>query len=224
MAAEAVSLLGFDYLMFDMQHGLVTAQELVPLLQAAHATKRKIVRVPSGDPAIIGWCLDVGATSVVVPMVNSAAEAASAVAACRYPPVGTRSTGPTRAKLVYGADYLSKSSEFVQCIPMIETPSALDCLDSILDVPGVDVIYVGPSDLSVGLGLGPGNNDGELAFDNALDQIVDACHRHNVVAGIHADARLASRRLDQGFEMVTIAEDLEVLQLSLAEILDQIRN
>jgi 4-hydroxy-2-oxoheptanedioate aldolase len=106
---------------------------------------------------------------------------------------------------------------------MIETQSALDCLDSILAVPGVDAIYVGPSDLSVGLGLGPGNNDGEPAFDKALDQIVDACHRHSVVAGIHADAALASRRLDQGFEMVTIAEDLSVLQMSVANILEQTR-
>jgi 4-hydroxy-2-oxoheptanedioate aldolase len=106
---------------------------------------------------------------------------------------------------------------------MIETPSALNSIDEILAVPGVDVIYVGPSDLSMGLGLGPGNHDGEPNFDEALARIVDACKRHGVVPGIHADASLAPRRLDQGFEMVTVAEDLRAMQASLASDLDAVR-
>ena len=93
-------------------------------------------------------------------------------------------------------------------MPMIETAAALQHLDEILAVPGVDAIYVGPADLSLSLGLPPGNNDGEAAFDDALAAIVAGCRRHGVVAGIHASGALAPRRLEQGFAMVTVASDL----------------
>jgi 4-hydroxy-2-oxoheptanedioate aldolase len=224
VTAEAASLLGFDYLCIDMQHGLIAPHDLVPILRATHpAALRVIVRVSGNEPATIGWCLDAGATAVIIPGVNSADEADTAVRACQYPPSGYRSTGPTRSALVYGKDYVATAASFVQCIPMIETPSALNSIDEILAVPGVDVIYVGPSDLSMGLGLGPGNHDGEPNFDEALARIVDACKRHGVVPGIHADASLAPRRLDQGFEMVTVAEDLRAVQASLTSDLDAVR-
>ena len=225
VTAEAASLLGFDYLCIDMQHGLISPHDLVPILQATQpAMQRMIVRVPGNDPAIIGWCLDAGATAVVVPLVNSADEADAAVRACRYPPAGHRSTGPTRAAMVHGQDYVATAASFVQCIPMVETPSALESIDEILAVPGVNVIYVGPSDLSMGLGLGPGNHDGEPKFDEALVRIVDACKRFGMVPGIHADAALAPRRLDQGFEMVTVADDLGAMSGALAEALNGTRH
>jgi 4-hydroxy-2-oxoheptanedioate aldolase len=180
--------------------------------------------VSANDPSTIGWCLDAGATGVIVPLVDSAAEAEAAVSACRYPPVGSRSTGPTRASLVYGSDYVAEAESFVQCIPMIETTAALDSLDEILSVVGVDIIYVGPSDLSMNLGLGPGNHDGDPAFDDALTMIVDACERHDVMPGIHADASLAPRRLDQGFKMVSVAEDLGGMREALSGALESVRD
>ena len=225
VTAEAVSLLGFDYISIDMQHGLVSRHDLIPMLQAIHPhSPRTIVRVPANDPSTIGWCLDGGATGVIVPLVNSAAEAEAAVEACLYPPAGQRSTGPTRSSLIYGRSYVDNANSFVQCIPMIETVGALESLDAILSIPGIDAIYVGPSDLSRNLGLGPGNHDGEPAFDDALVTIVEACRRSGVVPGIHADAQLALKRLDQGFRMVTIAEDLGGMKDTLVSALDSIRN
>ncbi|MEE1522739.1 MAG: hypothetical protein V1248_07905, partial [Acidimicrobiales bacterium] len=89
--------------------------------------------------------------------------------------------------------------------------------------PGVNAIYVGPSDLSVSLGLGPGNHDGETAFDDALTAVLDACNRHGVVPGIHANPSLATRRLEQGFRIVTIAEDLSGMQGAMSGALNTIR-
>ena len=224
VTAEAASLLGFDYISIDMQHGLVDRHDLVPMLQAIHPhSPQTIVRVPANDPSAIGWCLDGGATGVIVPLVSSAAEAEAAVRSCRYPPAGHRSTGPTRASLIYGSDYVATADSFIQCIPMIETTGALESLDEILSVPGVDVVYVGPSDLSMNLGLGPGNHDGEPSFDDALARIVKACGRHGVMPGIHANATLAPKRLDQGFKMVSIAEDLNGMRETLADALDSVR-
>ncbi len=223
MAVEAAARTGFDYPCLDMQHGLVTKEDLVPLLTAARPeSARTLVRVPSNQPDIIGWALDVGATGVIVPMVNSAAEAQAAVDSCQYAPTGTRSVGPTRAGVIYGPNYVDEVIERVQCLPMIETIKALNALDEILSVEGVNTIYVGPSDLSTSLGLGPGNHDGEAAFDEALASIVETCRRHDVVPGIHANTTLANRRLEQGFKIVTIVEDLGSLNAGFTSALNEI--
>ena len=92
-------------------------------------------------------------------------------------------------------------------IPMIETAEAIENLDEILSVPGVDAIYVGPADLSISLGLGPYGNDGNAVFDDALSTIVAACQRHGVVPGIHACGPLTPFRRDQGFRMITVTSD-----------------
>ncbi len=224
VSAEAAALLGFDYLCIDMQHGLVSRSGLTTMLQAIHPhSPRALVRVPANDPSAIGWCLDAGATGVIVPMINSAEEAEAAVRSCMYPPVGNRSTGPARAAVIYGADYVHGANASTQCIPMIETSGALRALDDILSIPGVNAIYVGPSDLSMDLGLGPGNHDGEAAFDDALSAIVEASDRHGVVPGIHANPTLAARRIEQGFRIVTITEDLGAMQASMSETLGTIR-
>ena len=224
IAAEAASLLGFDYVCIDMQHGLLSRSDLTPMLQAVHPhSPRVLVRVPANDPSTIGWCLDAGATGVIGPLINAADEAEAAVRACMYPPRGDRSTGPARAAIIYGDDYVHTSNESVQCIPMIETTGALGSLDKILPLAGVNAVYVGPSDLSVNLGLGPGNHDGEAAFDEALVAVIEACARHGVVPGIHANPSLATRRLEQGFRIVTIAEDLSGMQGAMSGALDTIR-
>ena len=94
------------------------------------------------------------------------------------------------------------------CIPMIETTEALSNLDEILAVPGIDAIYVGPADLSITLGLPPGNNDGEKAFDEALSFILERCASHDVIAGIQSTGALTPKRVAAGFRMVTVATDL----------------
>jgi len=224
LSAEAASLLGFDYVCIDMQHGLVSRSDLTGTLQAVHPhSPRVLVRVPANDPSAIGWCLDAGATGVIVPMINSAEEAEAAVRSCMYPPVGNRSSGPARAAVIYGASYVNDANAATQCIPMIETSGALKGIDDIVSIPGVNAIYVGPSDLSMSLGLGHGNHDGETTFDDALNTIVEACGRHGVVPGIHANPTLAARRLEQGFRIVTITEDLGGMQTSMSAALNDLR-
>ncbi len=207
LAAEMLSRAGFAYVCIDNQHGINDYAGTVGLLQAIDCgDATPIVRVPWNEPGIIGKMLDAGADGIIIPMVNSVAEAEAAVRACRYAPDGTRSYGPTRASL-RSPDYFVTANDHVACIPMIETVAALESLDDILAVPGIDAIYVGPADLSVSLGLAPGNNDDESVFVQALESIVAACNHHGVVPGIHATPSLTPRRLEMGFRMVTVTAD-----------------
>ena len=225
VTAEMASLSGFDYVCIDMQHGFSDRSDLLPMLQAIqpHSSKA-LVRVTSNDPSIIGWVLDAGATGVIVPLVNSAEEAEVAVKACFYPPTGNRSMGPTRALKVFGEEYVENMEGSVQCLPMIETFDALENLDSILSVEGVDAIYVGPSDLSVNLGLPKGNNDGNRKFDEALEMIVSSCQRHGVVPGIHANSSLAAIRKEQGFRVLTVVEDDGAMNTELQKVFKEVKS
>lgn len=211
--AEVSAGVGFDYVVVDMQHGLADlgdAQAQLTALGVGGGTP--VVRVPWNEPGIIGRVLDAGALGVIIPMVNSPEEAEAAVAACRYAPRGRRSYGPLVAATRLGGRYFGAADDEVACIPMIETAQAVDRLDEILAVPGIDAVYVGPADLSITLGLPPrpdhaGTEHAET-FDAALERIVDACNRHDVVPGIHASSALAEARHRQGFRMITVGFDV----------------
>ena len=208
VAAEVMALAGFDYVCVDLQHGAVDHSDAVPMFQAIRSGgAAPVARVPANDPAAIGKVLDAGALGVLVPMVDSAADAARAVAACRYPPRGTRSFGPVRAASIMGSELADL--EQVVCAVMVETRAGLDRVDEIAATPGVDAIYVGPADLAVALGLPPGFELEEEVHVAAVEAIRDACFRNGIVAGIHcADGAMAARREAQGFGMVTAATDL----------------
>jgi 4-hydroxy-2-oxoheptanedioate aldolase len=153
-SAEVMAHQNLDWLCIDMQHGLIDYDTALAMLQAISTTATTpFVRVPWNDSAIIMKMLDAGAYGVIVPMVNSRAEAEAAVAACRYPPQGIRSFGPIRAVYYAGLDYFAYASQEVSCIPQIETTAAVENLDEILSVEGVDAVYIGPMDLSISLGL-----------------------------------------------------------------------
>ena len=208
MSCEIMSRAGFDYVCIDMQHGLADYSDALPMLAAIDlGSSTPVVRVPWNEQGIIGRMLDAGAMGIIIPMVNSRAEAEAAVRSCRYAPEGSRSFGPTRVALRDGAGYFAGANQAVKCIPMVETIAALENLDDIVSTPGVDAVYVGPADLSVSLGLPPGNNDGTAAFDDALAAIVAACDRHGVVPGIHSTPTLAPTRVAQGFRLVTVTAD-----------------
>jgi len=222
--AEAVGALGFDYVNIDMQHGLADYTSVVGMMrafesaQAASSVETTIMcRVPWNEPGIIGRVLDAGAMGVIIPMVNTVEQAERAVAACRYAPQGSRSYGPIRALRVNGPDYHATANERIACIPMIETVEAIENLDTILQVPGIDAVYVGPADLSLTLGLAPQGDHDDASFDDALRTIVTACERHGIVAGIHANPQIVAKRLDQGFRMVTATSDLLALAAGAAE-------
>lgn len=207
VSAEIAARQPVDYVCVDTQHGVVDYLQSVAMIQAIELSGGcPIVRVPWNEPGIIGKSLDAGAYGVIVPMVNTREEAERVVRSIRYAPDGTRSWGPVMASMRH-ANNRQWADEHVAAIPMIETVEALSNLDDILSVPGIDAIYVGPADLSVSLGLDPGNNDGIAAFDEALSTIVAACHRHGVVPGIHATGPLTPKRREQGFRMVTVTSD-----------------
>ncbi len=222
-AAEIVGLVGFDYVCVDMQHGVADYQVAVDMIGMIGATAggaTPIVRVPWNEPGIIGRMLDAGARGVVIPMVNSRAEAEAAVRACKYPPLGARSFGPvlagTRASEP-GSNYFETANDTNACIPMIETREAVEALDDILATPGVDAIYVGPADLSISYGYGPGYSDEHDDYREALEHIASACASHGVVPGIHCTAGLSANRRAKGFRMQTIGSDALAVGRGLRE-------
>jgi 4-hydroxy-2-oxoheptanedioate aldolase len=208
LLAEVAATAGYDYVCIDMQHGMSDYDHVTSHLHAlARAPAVPLVRVPWNEFGIIGRVLDAGALGVIIPMVNSPEEAQLAVDACRYAPVGKRSFGPLGASSRYGASYMGTANDVVACIPMIETRQAVEAIDDILSVPGIDAAYIGPADLSLTYGLQPRvDQEGEL-FDGALATVVDACQRHGVVPGIHANASLAAKRHAAGFRMITVGLD-----------------
>ena len=207
VSAESAARQPVDYVCIDTQHGVIDYLQSASMIQAIELSGGcPIVRVPWNEPGIIGKSLDAGAHGVVVPMVNTRDEAERVVRSVRYAPAGSRSWGPVIAGMRH-PDNRGWADEHVAAIPMIETAEAIANLDDILSVPGIDAIYVGPADLSVSLGLDPGNNDGNPVFDDALATIVDACRRHGVVPGIHSTGGLTSRRREQGFRMITVTSD-----------------
>ena len=216
VSAEAAARVGFDYVCIDTQHGAIDYQQSVALIQAVNfgAGCSPIARVPWNEPGIIGKMLDAGAEGVIVPMVNSAAEAQAVVRSGRYPPLGARSYGPVMSGM-RRADHFGWSTDGIAIIPMIETAEAVTNLDEILAVPGIDAVYVGPADLSISLGLPPGNNDDRNEFTEALLTIVKGCQNAGVVPGIHATAQLIERRLEQGFRMITVTSDILAMKGSL---------
>lgn len=221
--AEVMAHQGFDWLCIDMQHGVVDYQAAVAMLQVIGGTETvPFVRVPWNEPGIIGKVLDAGAMGVIIPMVNSPEEARQAVGACRYYPEGYRSFGPTRAAYYAGADYFAGANREVACIPMIETRQALERLDEILAVPGIDAVYVGPADLSITLGLPP-RMDNEGEFEAARLRIAAACRERGIVAGIHANAGLAAKHAAAGFQMITVSGDAGALAAQAAADLRQAR-
>lgn len=208
LTTELTAALGFDYVCVDMQHGAVSYTEALSMLQAARAAGvATVARVQYNDPGEIMKILDAGALGVIVPLVNNAEEAARAVAACRYPPAGNRSFGPVRASIVTGSRDPADLGN-VLCLVMVETAEGLANVDAIASTPGLDGIYVGPSDLSLALGLAPGYERPEREHVDAIESIRLACERRGIAAGIQCDnGALASRRREQGFQMVTVGVD-----------------
>ena len=218
-SAEVVSHQGYDSVTIDMQHGVVDYQVAVTMLQAISTTPViPLARVPWNDPALLMKSLDAGVYGVICPMINSRAEAEALVRACKYPPRGYRSFGPVRASIYAGSDYVDHANDDLIVMPMIETAEALKNLDEILSVPGVDAVYVGPADLSLALGCRPRLDQTDEPVVRAQLDIVEACKRHNVVAGIHnATSGYALKMMAAGYQFVTLASDSRHLAAKAAE-------
>jgi 4-hydroxy-2-oxoheptanedioate aldolase len=224
-SAEVMAHQGFDSLTVDMQHGVVDYQVAVTMLQAISTTKAiPLARVPWNDPARLMKILDAGVYGVICPMINTREEAEALVRACKYAPRGYRSWGPVRASIYAGADYGDHANEDIVVMPMIETAQAVGNIDDILSVPGVDAVYVGPSDLSLTMGCKPRLDQTDPPVVEAQLKIVAACKRHGVAAGIHnATAAYALKMIEAGYQFVTLASDSRHMAAKAAEEVAAVR-
>ncbi|MEO0496351.1 MAG: aldolase/citrate lyase family protein [Pseudomonadota bacterium] len=213
-SAEGMGHAGYHSVTVDLQHGMLDFSTALPMLQAISATPAlPMVRVPELNEAQIIQVLDAGAYGVICPMISTPQQAAQFAAACRYPPHGTRSFGPSRGLLYGGGDYVEHANSTVMAIPMIETEEALDNIDAIVQTDGVDMIYVGPNDLAYSLANHGDSNRARL--EKAIAHIRSRAAAHGVPTGIfcaHSDE--ASARLREGFNLVTPSNDFGHLMRS----------
>lgn len=209
-SAEIMARHGWHSLTVDMQHGVQDYASMVQCFQAISGFPvTPMVRVPTNEPGIVGKALDAGAWGVICPMVNSAEDASAFVSACRYPPAGRRSNGPNRAAgYAEVQPYQAFANDEVLALPMIETAEAVEALESILDVPGVDGVYVGPTDLAFSLGLPPVFDTDNPELLSIYRRIVVEARKRGRFAAIHTmDPAYAVRMLDLGFGFVTVGGD-----------------
>lgn len=225
VSAENMAQAGWDALNIDMQHGLVDYQAMVAMMQAVSTTDTMpMVRVPWNEPGILGKVLDAGAMGVICPMVNTRSDAEALVRACRYPPIGERSFGPTRAMWYAGADYGAEANDNIVLMPMIETVQAVENLDEILSTPGLDGLYIGPADLGLSHGHVPKLDREEPEMLAVIDKILSAAQRHGISAGIHCGAPAYARRMiEKGFRLVTIQADNALLNAAARKAVQETR-
>lgn len=224
-SAEVMANQGFDSMVVDMQHGAIDYQAAFSMIQAISTTSViPMVRVPWGDPAWLMKVLDAGAYGVICPMINNKEQAEALVQACKYPPSGYRSCGPVRAKYSCGSNYLGEANDSLLVIPQIETAEALNNLDAILDVPGIDSVYVGPSDLAMALGSNARTGQDDDTVVAAKKKVVEICNRHGIPAGIHTpSAAAALKMVKEGYRFVTIASDDRFLAAKAVSEVNAIR-
>ena len=224
-SAEIMAQGGFDSITVDLQHGVQDYRSMVACFQAMQPRPvLPMARVPWNEPGIIGKVLDAGAYGVICPMVNTAGEAAALATAMRYPPRGQRSNGPIRVGMYGAGSYQASANDEVLCIPMIETRQAVDNLDAILDVAGIDAVYIGPSDLGFSMGLPPLLDREEPEILAIYRKVLDATHRRGQRAGVHcASPAYAARMLAMGFDLVTPDSDSGLLLAAARGAVQRVR-
>ena len=224
-AAELMAHAGYDSLTVDLQHGPPDFKDTLKMMQAISTTQTvPLVRVPWNDPGLIMRLLDAGSYGVICPMVNTREDAERFVGACRYPPQGYRSFGPYRATLYAGADYAEHADEEILTMAMIETREALENVDDIMSVPGLDAVFIGPADLGQSLGEGPGMDRTEPALVEAIDAVLEAAVRNGLVTGIFTGSvEYASRMVEKGFRFVTVLSDGRLLTAAARQTIEALK-
>ena len=209
VTAEIMGRQGFDMMTVDLQHGLIDYQMALTMLQVLQGLPAPVLaRVPWNEPGIIAKALDAGFAGVICPMVNTVADARALVQATRYAPLGSRSFGPTRANMVYGAGYAKTANTRVLVLAMIETREALGNLDGILAVEGIDGVYVGPSDLGLSLGYEPTLDPTTAEVLEAIATIGARAKAAGRIAGVHTGSPEMIRRVfTQGFDFASLLTD-----------------
>lgn len=222
---EMLSHAGFDWLLLDGEHGPFGIETMQIMLQAMSGTKTvPIIRAPWNDPVYIKRALDIGAYGLLIPLVSSKREAENAVHALRYPPVGIRGVGPRRASRYYldFKEYVATVDAELLIMVQIETKEAIQNVSEILSVDGIDAYFVGPMDLSAALGHIGDVNHPEVA--DAIDKILAAGKEAKKIGGIYAfSVEDVQKRIQQGFQLISLGADSRLLMGSAQESLKKIR-
>lgn len=216
-AAETMAQAGWDSVTVDLQHGVQDYLSMVRCFQAMQSHPVvPMVRVPWNEPGIIGKVLDAGAYGIICPMINTPEEAKNFISYCKYPPMGARSNGPIRAGIYGtvgpGGGYQSTANDEIICLPMIETQQAIDNLGAILDTPGIDAVYIGPSDLGFSMGLPPKLDRDEPQIMKIYETIIAETNKRGQKACVHClSPNYATKMIDMGFSLVTLGNDSGLL-------------
>jgi 4-hydroxy-2-oxoheptanedioate aldolase len=223
LAARMMARVGFDWLTVELEHtptNLETAATMFAIISASGSVP--LVRVPWNTTENIKRVLDTGAWGIVVPMVNSRAEAEAAVAAARYAPRGNRSIGGQLHAVNFETDpatYYARANDEILTVLMAEHVKAIEAADEILSVPGIDVVFIGPNDLHHSLGKPPAFESDDPDFTGALAHILKMARKHGVAPGLHvADAAAAQRRLAEGFQFIAIASEAGMMLSKAQEV------
>jgi len=211
-AAHLMAQVGFDWLTVELEHSptsMETAANCFAMIAGSNCVP--LVRVPVNSVENIKRVLDTGAWGVIVPMVNSKAEAQAVVDAARYAPIGKRSIGGQVHAANFGCDtatYYKRANDEVLVVVMAEHVDAIERLDEILSVPGIDVVFIGPNDLTNSMGLAPVFESDDKRFTDALDRVLSTAKKFGIAAGIHvADWQAAERRRAQGFQFIAVSSE-----------------
>src|ERR1044071_3133934 len=211
-AAHLMAQVGFDWLTVELEHAptsFETAANCYPIIASGNCVP--LPRVPINSVENIKRVLDTGSWGVIVPMVNSKAEAEAVVEAARYAPIGKRTIGGQMHAAMFGCDtgtYYKKANEEVLVIVMAEHIDAIEHADEIMCVPGIDVVFIGPNDLTNSMGLAPVFESDDKRFVEAVDHIYKTARKHGIAPGIHvSDWQAAARRREQGFQFIAVASE-----------------
>ncbi len=230
IVAETLGRDGFPAVTLDGQHGLWDINAILTTIAAVRqGGAAPIVRVPVGDFATVSRVLDFGAEVIIAPMINTPADARALAAAAKYPPLGERSWGPHRAATLAGlADqsvYLREANDHVVTLAMIETRTALQNLDAIVDTPGVDGLFLGPSDLSIALTDGKNLDPLSKDVERELDRILAAAQRAKKVPGAYChSAERAAALAKRGVKFLAVMSDLAMLRAGAAAALKVLKS
>jgi 2-keto-3-deoxy-L-rhamnonate aldolase RhmA len=224
--SEILSTLPFDWLVFDMEHAPLDVGVVEVLMMPLRGTNiTPLVRIPWNDLVVIKRVLDIGAYGLIIPWVNTRGDVENALKACRYPPHGLRGVGPRRC-IMYGAYDVKRYYEVFENELIIaiqaETKAALDNLEEILSVKGVDIVFIGPNDLSASLGVFREFNHPK--FLEALSTVVKTCRKTETTPGIMAyNLNQARKYIEMGFKFISIANDAVMMRNAFSEILTSLK-
>ncbi|HOK80730.1 MAG TPA: HpcH/HpaI aldolase/citrate lyase family protein [bacterium] len=222
--AEVMARAGFDWLVFDMEHGVIGIESVEAMAQAVSGTSTvPLVRVPWNDFVVIKQVLDTGIMGLIIPMVNTPQQAQQAISATRYPPEGIRGIGPHRAG-GFGswlAEYFERANDNILVVIQIEHVDAVRNLESILSVKGIDCVFIGANDLAASMGFL--KNPSHQEVQKNIKYILDVCKKRGIPCGLVATGSQINERIEEGFQFIAVGHDMSLLATACRKTLSEIK-